>query len=859
PPPPSGTPAAAPAPGKTATPTPKAAASPAPAAEQTAAATPAGAKKENGKTGEGGPVRLPFLAVNNLDMPTVLRQIQDKTGDQVVAKGTVTSAKVKLAVQNKTTEEILDILAAENGWVWWQRDDGAYEIMDKDTYEKTVLVQMVVRKTFRPKYRTAQEIAQAIDGIKTPNIGSIATDPTTNKVMVTDLPDRIAVMQRVIDEIDIPLYTRFFRIRHAQVADIQGQLSTLLSEVGSLQIDERTHQIVVRDLLENIKQMELLVMALDVGPEVRVYDVTNIGMDHDMFDLLVDNITKVVTNEAAIKSDFNAGRIYVEDMPEVHDRIERLLKVFDSPAKQIFLQAEIVEVSLDRALDYSFDLGVSSAGMPQVLGSPTGTTVAGSSLSFLDLHKLGFYPFGKVSGAGLLFQDLGEHYSLNLSALLSDTDTKFLLKPRILAKNQQEARIHVGSNEPILNTFNTGYDPNNPNRYVSTSQTTVTTGLDVTFMPSISNTGLVEMKINMVNSSPFRVSVLNQGQKSDLLGTNDQEIDTVLLIPSGETRVLGGFIRHQKTQTKFGVPGLRDLPLVGPLFGSYSDSEQDRTLLFFLTPTIVEEKPRYDILKTAQEGYADLVGERRNALAAESEGAPSNWQASAATTAEGFTTGTTETTRGEELPLAAKTAGLESEGAKEEAAGQPAPEPIAATEETGPFAQAPASESLAELAASAPEVTLSSELPSSMPSTGGSESLFGDRAIKQVKTSYKAAIKGPSGQIKPSTGGGATTGGPSKAAPVTVAGGKAASQPGGTKVATPRPTPVRRPTPTPQAGQPTPLAIMPLLTPAGLMTPAPAQSAVTPATGTPIVTPAITFPPLPPPPTPPQFTPAPQQ
>jgi hypothetical protein len=84
-------------------------------------------------------------------------------------------------------------------------------------------------------------------------------------------------------------------------------------------------------------------------------------------------------------------------------------------------------------------------------------------------------------------------------------------------------------------------------------------------------------------------------KKFDAVGTKNQEIQSTLIIPSGETRVIGGLVRQDRNESRSGVPGLVKLPIVGPwLFGKYNrPAEQNgrSMLLIFLTPTIISDKP----------------------------------------------------------------------------------------------------------------------------------------------------------------------------------------------------------------------------------------------------------------------------
>ncbi len=561
----------------------------------------------------GGGVTSPVF--NNALLPFVLEQVESETGDKITVRGQLLAQQsVTILMENATTEQVLDFLANNYGWVWLRRDDGSYELMDQETYRTQVLPEQVIRKVFRPQYRTSAEVYQLFSQMATPQIGSVAEDPTTGKVIVVDLPDPIAAMQELLDEIDIPLVTRIFDVRYANPEDVADALGELVTQdVGQVRFDPRTRQIIVRDQFNVIKRMELLVMTLDKAPEVRAYDVNTIGVEGETFEQLVEKIQTIVTAEENVQYDAVQGRIMVEDIPEVHERIERLLRVFDRPQRQIMLMAEIVEADLDRTFEFTSEIEIAGdmeSAIANGLSSlfNTGTANGGSQttggFNFADLENA--LPVAKLGSGGIRVSNLGEHYAAQLTALLSDSDTKVLLKPRLLVANQQEAIIHVGRNEPIPTIY--ASDTNLNNNYYQSTQQTVTTGLEVNVTPSITSTGMVEMNVYLTNSEPFRVPVRNsQGNIQDLLGTTEQSVETQLIIPSGETRVISGLNRKVNSETKSGIPGFRQIPFIGPVFGSYSKTTQDRSLLFFLTPIIVEEEPREDFLRKTQEPYADLT------------------------------------------------------------------------------------------------------------------------------------------------------------------------------------------------------------------------------------------------------------
>src|SRR5690606_20426928 len=85
-----------------------------------------------------------------------------------------------------------------------------------------------------------------------------------------------------------------------------------------------------------------------------------------------------------------------------------------------------------------------------------------------------------------------------LSSSLLDSRTRVLSQPRIPVKNQQEAELFIGSEEPYLNTV---FTTNNVNNVNSVAQQTLTAGLRLKFTPTITNNGLVELKIDISNDA----------------------------------------------------------------------------------------------------------------------------------------------------------------------------------------------------------------------------------------------------------------------------------------------------------------------------------------------------------------------
>jgi general secretion pathway protein D len=109
------------------------------------------------------------------------------------------------------------------------------------------------------------------------------------------------------------------------------------------------------------------------------------------------------------------------------------------------------------------------------------------------------------------------------------------------------------------------------------------TGIILTVRPQINAKGLVTLEIAQEVSSAAATSTGVSGSPTFTV----RHAKTQLITGDNQTVVLGGLIREDLTQSKAGIPGLRRMPLIGPLFGSTGVSRQKTELVVLITPHIV--------------------------------------------------------------------------------------------------------------------------------------------------------------------------------------------------------------------------------------------------------------------------------
>ena len=553
----------------------------------------------------------------NIDF--ILAQIKAQTGITVTPMGAARAQAIPAPLLKDTTiEDALKWICAQKDWVW-SKDGPNYIICDRPYYEKNILSKTVVQRVIVPKNIPAAEAARAVERMKSP-VGDIQADPRTNQVFVTDLLPVVEAIERTIKLLDQKVFLRVFTLKHADLNTVMTLIQPYKSQMGRLDPVPKMRQIIAEDTYENIQRMEVMVDLLDRGPEMRIYDLNNIDFEGKSIEDLREYIEKdIVTEGAYLKFDKENGVMILIDLPSVHEKVKKILEAVDRPARQVYIQAEIVETNYSHTFEIGTEFkfgenladGTAATGNPPT--QPAGTTGnATGNVGFIEDIANAVYRYNPTLGSsGIGLDYLSRHARIKFTAAMSDNETRVLAQPRILVKNRQSADIMDGGSLPYVTTtyYGGGYGGGyggyggyggtsgygGYGGYVpSVGSGSVQTGVTLTVDPSIMNNGLIELRITLNNVSGHLTQVSAASQSYDVPQTSNQTLNTVLVVPDGQTRMIGGMIENRETENVAGVPFLKDIPLIGPiLFGKKKlGPNSRRTLLMFITPTIIQEKVR---------------------------------------------------------------------------------------------------------------------------------------------------------------------------------------------------------------------------------------------------------------------------
>ena len=197
---------------------------------------------------------------------------------------------------------------------------------------------------------------------------------------------------------------------------------------------------------------------------------------------------------------------------------------------------------------------------------------------------------GVIGGSGLdaTLSWFGGDYTTTLTALADKQKLKVLSRPHILTADNQEARILVGAEIPIVTSQSDSGSQDNGNSVFRQNIEYRDTGVVVHVTPQVNSHGLVNMIISQEVSDIAGSTLQVQGIVSPSFTT--RETETTVVVQSGETIVIGGIIGETKRESASGVPFLMDIPVLGQLFRSRS-KESDRTeLIILITPYVVRDQ-----------------------------------------------------------------------------------------------------------------------------------------------------------------------------------------------------------------------------------------------------------------------------
>ena len=321
-----------------------------------------------------------------------------------------------------------------------------------------------------------------------------------------------------------PLQTEIISVKYNVASEIKTAVKGLLSTRGNVDTDERTNSLIIRDLPENLVKVDDLIQVLDK-------ETQQIKISAQLLEVESGFLRELGVDWRIINQDF------VPEAPTQPGATSPPDQLFpENPAYQDFAKGE-----------------ASQNGTKQF---------SGDKLGQFSVSKLVKVDHGLFKGT----YDIGAI----LATVESSNKGKIIAHPEVTTLDNVEAYIQMGQKIPIKQ-----FDP---------SGNTIITFYDVGTKLRVTPHVTSENRI-LLHLIPERSSY--QFDPNGVI-INTQNAETNVVVENGETAVIGGLTNQEINSLKVGLPILKDIPILGYLFGYNKKEITTRDLVIFVTPTIVD-------------------------------------------------------------------------------------------------------------------------------------------------------------------------------------------------------------------------------------------------------------------------------
>ncbi|PHS72756.1 MAG: pilus assembly protein PilQ [Cycloclasticus sp.] len=291
--------------------------------------------------------------------------------------------------------------------------------------------------------------------------------------------------------------------------------------------------------------------------------------------------TRLISNRGGVSVDARTNTLIVQETAEKLVEIRTIIERLDRPVRQVMVESRIVIANDDFTRDLGVRFGV--AGVDQSNDSVSAVT-GGIDGGFVDT-TVGIEDFGGLivdlpaaSPAGAIQFLVGKIGSsllqLELSALQTEGQGEIISSPRVITSDQTTATISQGVEIPFQEASSSG----------ATSTSFQKAELNLTVTPRITPDDKINLELNITKDAPDFSSLGTDG-----VAINTQRVTTTVLVDNGDTVVLGGIYERDKSHNVRKVPFFGDLPGIGVLFKKEFQQDNNRELLFFITPKILKD------------------------------------------------------------------------------------------------------------------------------------------------------------------------------------------------------------------------------------------------------------------------------
>ena len=489
--------------------------------------------------------------------------------------------------------------------------------------------------------------------------GNVVNYDPANVIMLTGTASTVNRLVKIIERVDRAgdQDVEIIKLKYASAGEMVRIIEAMNKPTGGkagqptflipkIVADDRSNSVIVSGEVKARERVARLVKRLDSELEsngnTRVYylkyskaeDLVKVlqGVSDSIASEAKTAKTKTRSSnkrEVSIEAHESTNALVITAQPDMLRSLEAVIRQLDVRRAQVLVEAIIVEVFESDGVSLGVQWYNEAGGFTQFTNGPAsissvaagvqaaegeeGNTVTtidsnGNPVTTTNPSTDGDYSIlaqvlGNVSG--MMFGIAKNDWGAIVNAVSSDTNSNILATPSITTLDNEEAYFIVGQEVPIITGSQTGSNNSNPFQTVDRQEV----GIKLRVTPQVNEGNAVQLIIEQEVSSVSGTTGVD-------ISINKREIKTTVMAESGDTVVLGGLIDEDVQESVQKVPILGDIPILGHLFKSTSNSTRKRNLMVFLRSTIVRDSALMTEISESKYNYirADQIRKHEEGL-----------------------------------------------------------------------------------------------------------------------------------------------------------------------------------------------------------------------------------------------------
>jgi general secretion pathway protein D len=317
---------------------------------------------------------------------------------------------------------------------------------------------------------------------------------------------------------------------------------------------------------------------------LKTFYLSNLSQPTELQDVV--NAIRAVLDVQRVQQLLSQNALVVRGTPDQIALAEKLVEDLDKARPEVIIDIAVMQVSKDKSRTLGFSpptsatvalqSNINTTTTPTTTGTTTTPSTTSGSTGGLNLNTLG----------NLNATDFQVTIpSANLSAVMSDSDTKLIQNPQIRALDGQKASLKIGDRVPVATgSFQPGIGGVGINPLVNTQFQYLDVGVNIDITPHVHAGREITLKITMDISSVTGQSSIG-GISQPIIG--QRKIEQEIRLKDGEANILGGMMEDQRTKALSGIPGLAQIPILKYLFGQTTQDHSESEIVFAIVPHII--------------------------------------------------------------------------------------------------------------------------------------------------------------------------------------------------------------------------------------------------------------------------------